>query len=200
MGDSAAAASEHGMHGMGQSGHMMGSDMGDNSTMMMQMVFYQSVQATILFKGVMTKDMGGYLLAIVLIAAAAVFRNWLTTIDPNPPNKPPVQIKGTRSVSAAAPSAGSAALIPSGSGGKARARYEASGCGACLRGALSNLTPAAVLLQVANVSLGYLLMLVAMTFNTGLFFAVVVGEAVGRVMFHGQNGQDEAMTSGDACH
>lgn len=199
-GASGAAGGGGGMHSMDQPGHMGSSEMGGDS-MMMQMVFYQSVKATILFNGVMTKNMGGYLLAIVIIVAGAIFRNWLTTIDPYPSAQKPVEIHGTRSISiAAGTSDTSARLMDAGEDGKRRARKEATGCGACFGAAIQNLRPMAVLLQMANVSLGYLLMLVAMTFNTGLFFAVVVGEAMGRVMFHGQDTNAESMTSGDACH
>ena len=56
------------------------------------------------------------------------------------------------------------------------------------------------LLMMIQFTISYLLMLIAMTYNAGLFVAVVVGTGCGHFLFASANANGEITDKRDCCH
>ncbi|KAL0647342.1 hypothetical protein Bca4012_045633 [Brassica carinata] len=126
---------------------------------MMHMTFYWGIKATILFDFWKTDSWLSYILTLVACFAFAAFYQYL--------EKRRVQFKSLSSTRHPnpPPRAGvSAPLLPK-SGTRSAAKA------------------ASVLLFGVNAAIGYLLMLAVMSFNGGVFIAIVVGLTVGYLVF-----------------
>ncbi|KAG5376513.1 hypothetical protein IGI04_041109 [Brassica rapa subsp. trilocularis] len=143
---------------------------------MMHMTFYWGIKATILFDFWKTDSWLSYILTLLACFAFAAFYQYL--------EKRRIQFKSLSSTRHPnpPPRAGvSAPLIPK-SGTRSAAKA------------------ASVLLFGVNAAIGYLLMLAAMSFNGGVFIAIVVGLTVGYLVFRSDDdGADVAAENPCAC-
>ncbi|KAG8050086.1 hypothetical protein GUJ93_ZPchr0009g1425 [Zizania palustris] len=137
---------------------------------MMHMTFYWGKDATILFDGWRTATWTGYLLSLVALFLASAFYQYLEAFR--------IRVKllaGAKPASLPPPASDTRApLLPQYA--LAGARWTARSATAALFG--------------VNSGLGYLLMLAVMSFNGGVFFAVVVGLAAGYLAFRSSDGED----------
>ncbi|XP_062193232.1 copper transporter 5.1-like [Phragmites australis] len=141
---------------------------------MMHMTFYWGKSATILFDGWRTATWTGYLLSLLALLLAAAFYQYLEAFR--------IRVK-----LAAGGGSKPSSIPPPASSGDARAPLLAPAFAAAGR------WPARVVeaaLFGVNSSLGYLLMLAVMSFNGGVFVAVVVGLAAGYLVFRSSDGED----------
>jgi solute carrier family 31 (copper transporter), member 1 len=139
---------------------------------MMHMTFYWGKSATILFDGWRTSTWLGYLLSLVALLLAAAFYQYLEALR--------VRVKLI-----AEGSAKPASSIPPPASSDPRTPL--------LAPAFAGQRPARVAVAAmfgVNSGLGYLLMLSIMSFNGGVFIAVVVGLALGYLAFRSSDGED----------
>ncbi|KAF0913983.1 hypothetical protein E2562_025394 [Oryza meyeriana var. granulata] len=141
---------------------------------MMHMTFYWGKDVTILFDGWRTATWTGYLLSLLALLLASAFYQYLEAFR--------IHVKllaGAKPASIPPPASSDAAraplLLPS-SALAAAGRWPARLATAGLFG--------------VNSGLGYLLMLAVMSFNGGVFVAVVVGLAAGYLAFRSSDGVD----------
>ncbi|WOL19845.1 copper transporter 5.1 [Canna indica] len=147
--------------------------------MMMHMTFYWGKKVTILFDTWRTESWAGYLLSLLALFVAAVFYQYMEdrrvrfkmlVAEGSKPSSPP-RTMGTPLL---LPSAAAAARL----GNPARL--------------------ASSLLFGVNSAIGYLLMLAVMSYNSGVFIAVVVGLAVGYLFFR-SGGEEDFVALENAC-
>ncbi|CAL5064190.1 unnamed protein product [Urochloa decumbens] len=142
---------------------------------MMHMTFYWGKSATILFDGWRTSTWTGYLLSLVALLLAAAFYQYLEALR--------IRVKlAAGGGAAAAKQAPSSIPPPAGSEPLLAPALAAAGR-----------WPARVAVAAmfgVNSGLGYLLMLAVMSFNGGVFIAVVVGLALGYLAFRSSDGED----------
>ena len=143
---------------------------------MMHMTFYWGTSATILFDGWRTSAWPGYLLSLLALFLAAAFYQYLEAFRIR------VKLLAGAKVAPLPPPAGSdadaarAPLLASASFAFAGGRWPARAATAALFG--------------VNAGIGYLLMLAVMSFNGGVFIAVVAGLAAGYLAFRSSDGED----------
>ncbi|KAL6846209.1 hypothetical protein ACP4OV_023657 [Aristida adscensionis] len=145
---------------------------------MMHMTFYWGKSATILFDGWRTTTWAGYLLSLLALLLAAAFYQYLEAFR--------IRVK------LAASGAAKPASIPPPAGSDAdaaAARAPLLASAAAAAGRWPARVAVAALFGV-NSGLGYLLMLAVMSFNGGVFIAVVVGLAAGYLAFRSSDGED----------
>ncbi|XP_062198418.1 copper transporter 5.1 [Phragmites australis] len=142
---------------------------------MMHMTFYWGKSATILFDGWRTATWTGYLLSLVALLLAAAFYQYLEAFR--------IRVK-----LAAGGSKTASSIPPPASSDDARAPLLAPAFFAAA-GRWPARVAVATLFGV-NSALGYLLMLAVMSFNGGVFVAVVVGLATGYLAFRSSDGED----------
>ncbi|EER94770.1 copper transporter 5.1 [Sorghum bicolor] len=147
---------------------------------MMHMTFYWGKSATILFDGWRTSTWFDYLLSLAALLLAAAFYQYLEALR--------VRVKlaaeGGGGGGAAA-KAKPASSIPPPASDDPRAPLLVAVAG--------RRWPARVAVAAmvgVNSGLGYLLMLAVMSFNGGVFIAVVVGLALGYLAFRSSDGED----------
>lgn len=142
---------------------------------MMHMTFYWGIKATILFDFWKTDSWLSYILTLIACFVFSAFYQYLENRR--------VQFKSLSSTRHPPPprssSGVSAPLIPK-SGTRSAAKA------------------ASVLLFGVNAAIGYLLMLAAMSFNGGVFIAIVVGLTAGYAVFRSDDGGADAATD-DPC-
>ncbi|CAN8244206.1 unnamed protein product [Cochlearia groenlandica] len=140
---------------------------------MMHMTFYWGIKATILFDFWKTDSWLSYILTLLFCFVFSAFYQYLENRR--------LQFKSLSSTRrSSSSSAASAPLIPK-SGTRSAAKA------------------ASVLLFGVNAAIGYLLMLAAMSFNGGVFIAIVVGLTVGYLFFRSDDGGDAAAENPCAC-
>ncbi|KAG6498436.1 copper transporter 5.1-like [Zingiber officinale] len=139
---------------------------------MMHMTFYWGIKATILFDSWRTDSWTSYLLSLVALFAVAAFYQYMEDRR--------LRFKflavGSKRSPIAAP-----LLAP--------ASFAVAGSPARL---------ATALLFGVNSAIGYLLMLAVMSFNAGIFIAVVVGLAVGYLLFR-SGGEEDLVVVENPC-
>jgi solute carrier family 31 (copper transporter), member 1 len=142
---------------------------------MMHMTFYWGKSATILFDGWRTSTWTGYLLSLLALLLAAAFYQCLETFR--------IRVK------LASGGGGSklSSIPPPASTDPARAPLLAPVFAA--GGRWPSRVAVATLFGI-NSGLGYLLMLAVMSFNGGVFIAVIVGLAVGYLAFRSNDVED----------
>ncbi|GJN33883.1 hypothetical protein PR202_gb22511 [Eleusine coracana subsp. coracana] len=141
---------------------------------MMHMTFYWGKSATILFDGWRTSTWTGYLLSLLALLLAAAFYQYLEAFR--------IRVK-----LAAGGGYKPTSIPPPASSDPARAPLLAPAFAAAGR------WPARVAVATLfgiNSGLGYLLMLAVMSFNGGVFIAVIVGLAAGYLAFRSNDGED----------
>ncbi|RLN32852.1 copper transporter 5.1 [Panicum miliaceum] len=146
---------------------------------MMHMTFYWGKSATILFDGWRTSTWPGYLLSLVALLLAAAFYQYLEALR--------IRVKLAAGGGAAAGKQGPS-IPPPASSDPSRAPLLAPALAAA-----AGRWPARVAVAAmfgVNSGLGYLLMLAVMSFNGGVFIAVVVGLALGYLAFRSSDGED----------
>ncbi|CAN6204576.1 unnamed protein product [Urochloa humidicola] len=142
---------------------------------MMHMTFYWGKSATILFDGWRTSTWTGYLLSLVALILAAAFYQYLEALR--------IRVKLAAGGGKQAPSS----IPPPAGSDPSRAPLLAPALAAAGR------WPARVAVAAmfgVNSGLGYLLMLAVMSFNGGVFIAVIVGLALGYLAFRSSDGED----------
>ncbi|CAN6167087.1 unnamed protein product [Urochloa humidicola] len=148
---------------------------------MMHMTFYWGKSATILFDGWRTSTWTDYLLSLVALLLAAAFYQYLEALR--------IRVKlaagGGADAAKQAPSS-----IPPPAGSDARAPLLAPAFSAVAAAGRWPARVAVAALFGVNSGLGYLLMLAVMSFNGGVFIAVVVGLALGYLAFRSSDGED----------
>ncbi|KAF8695405.1 hypothetical protein HU200_037639 [Digitaria exilis] len=145
---------------------------------MMHMTFYWGKSATILFDGWRTSTWTGYLLSLVALLLAAAFYQYLEALR--------IRVK----LVAGGGGAAKQAIPPPASSDPSRAPLLAPGA---FFAAAAGRWPARVAVASmfgVNSGLGYLLMLAVMSFNGGVFIAVIVGLALGYLAFRSSDGED----------
>ncbi|KAF7058911.1 hypothetical protein CFC21_065883 [Triticum aestivum] len=149
----------------------------------MHMTFYWGTSATILFDGWRTSAWTGYLLSLLALFLAAAFYQYLEAFR--------IRVKLL---------AGAKAYpLPPPAGSDARAPLLAPGSAAFLGGRWPARVATAALFGV-NAGIGYLLMLAVMSFNGGVFIAVVLGLAAGYLAFRsGDVGGDDLVVVDNPC-
>uniref|UniRef100_A0ACD5Y1F8 Uncharacterized protein n=1 Tax=Avena sativa TaxID=4498 RepID=A0ACD5Y1F8_AVESA len=140
---------------------------------MMHMTFYWGTSATILFDGWRTSAWTGYLLSLLALFLAAAFYQYLEAFR--------IRVKLL--------SGAKADPFPPPAGSDARAPLLGPGP-AFFAGGRSSAKVATAALFGVNAGIGYLLMLAVMSFNGGVFIAVVVGLAAGYLAFRSSDGED----------
>jgi copper transporter 1 len=138
---------------------------------MMHMTFYWGTSATILFDGWRTSAWTGYLLSLLALFLAAAFYQYLEAFR--------IRLKllsGAKAEALPPPAGSDAARAPLLGPGLPGGRWSAKVATAALFG--------------VNAGIGYLLMLAVMSFNGGVFIAVVVGLAAGYLAFRSSDGED----------
>ncbi|ONM55287.1 copper transporter 5.1 [Zea mays] len=144
---------------------------------MMHMTFYWGKSATILFDGWRTSTWPDYLLSLAALLLAAAFYQYLEALR--------VRVKLVAGGGAKpAPSS----IIPPPAGSDPRTPLLAPAFAAGAGRWPARLAVAAMF--GVNSGLGYLLMLAVMSFNGGVFVAVVVGLALGYLAFRSSDGED----------
>jgi solute carrier family 31 (copper transporter), member 1 len=134
---------------------------------MMHMAFYWGKSATILFDGWRTSTWTGYLLSLLALLLAAAFYQYLEAFRIR------VKLAASKTSSIPPPAGTDPARTPLlAAAGRCPARV------------------AVATLFGVNSGLGYLLMLAVMSFNGGVFIAVIVGLAVGYLAFRSDDGED----------
>ncbi|KAJ8505561.1 hypothetical protein OPV22_006447 [Ensete ventricosum] len=141
---------------------------------MMHMTFYWGKKVTILFDSWRTNSWVGYLLSLIALFAVAAFYQYMED------RRVRFRILA-RSKPSPAPGIGAPFLLP----------VAASRLGSPARFA------SAILFGV-NSAIGYLLMLAIMSFNAGVFIAVVVGLAVGYLLFR-SGGEEDLVVLENPC-
>ncbi|KAG0543868.1 hypothetical protein BDA96_02G226000 [Sorghum bicolor] len=146
---------------------------------MMHMTFYWGTSATILFDGWRTSTWLDYLLSLVALLLAAAFYQYLEAL----------RVRMRLIAEGAAKPASSATSDPrtpllAPAFAVAAGRWPARVAVAAMFG--------------VNSGLGYLLMLSVMSFNGGVFIAVVVGLALGYLAFRSGDGEDLVVVD-DPC-
>ncbi|MCO5570810.1 hypothetical protein L7F22_024538 [Adiantum nelumboides] len=126
---------------------------------MMHMTFYWGKQATILFDGWTTSTWLNYSLSLVALFAASIVLQYIANL----------RITGSPVSGKSSSSSSTGVKAPLLGKGKLSLSSSKNVLGSALFG--------------VRVGLGYLLMLAVMSFNAGVFLAVVVGFAVGRFLF-----------------
>ncbi|XP_047049475.1 copper transporter 5.1-like [Lolium rigidum] len=139
---------------------------------MMHMTFYWGTSATILFDGWKTSAWAGYLLSLLALFLAAAFYQYLEAFR--------IRLKLLASAKADP--------LPPPAGSDARAPL--LGPGSALAGCRWPAKVATAALFGVNAGIGYLLMLAVMSFNGGVFIAVIVGLAAGYLAFRSSDGED----------
>ncbi|CAN6174461.1 unnamed protein product [Urochloa humidicola] len=147
---------------------------------MMHMTFYWGKSATILFDGWRTSTWTDYLLSLVALLLAAAFYQYLEALR--------IRVKLAAGGGDAAKQAPSS--IPPPAGSDARAPLLAPVLSAVAAAGRWPARVAVAALFGVNSGLGYLLMLAVMSFNGGVFIAVVVGLALGYLAFRSSDGED----------
>ncbi|KAG8056885.1 hypothetical protein GUJ93_ZPchr0002g25216 [Zizania palustris] len=138
---------------------------------MMHMTFYWGKDVTILFDGWRTATWTGYLLSLVAVFLASAFYQYLEAFR--------IRVKLL--------AGGQPASIPLPASDDTRAPLLSQPAFAGCRWTARSATAA---LFGVNSALGYLLMLAVMSFNGGVFLAVVVGLAAGYLAFRSSDGED----------
>lgn len=177
--------------------------------MMMQMWFYQSCQATILFEDWTTSTCSQYAWSVVacillgigrqlLVAFKRGFRSWLDRrrkqlgLDGVEGKRITFPSDATAPLVAAAAEEGAVSLAGgSSSHSKCRSLQQAQAPSPGVAGAVADwiaATPVVIsvidgLFTTVTVAAAFLNMLITMTYNGGLFIAVCVGEGIGTVLF-----------------
>ncbi|KAL1189091.1 Copper transporter 5 [Cardamine amara subsp. amara] len=145
---------------------------------MMHMTFYWGIKATILFDFWKTDSWLSYILTLIACFVFSAFYQYLENRR--------LQFKSLSSTRHPSPPPGSASgvsapLIPK-SGTRSAAKA------------------ASVLLFGVNAAIGYLLMLAAMSFNGGVFIAIVLGLTTGYAVFRSDDvGADATTENSCAC-
>ncbi|XP_074585296.1 copper transporter 5.1-like [Curcuma longa] len=139
---------------------------------MMHMTFYWGIKATILFDSWRTNSWTSYLLSLVALFAVAAFYQYMEDLR--------LRFKFLAVGSKRSPIA-----VPL----LAHAPFAVAGPPARL---------ATALLFGVNSAIGYLLMLAVMSFNAGVFIAVVVGLAVGYLLFR-SGGEEDLVVVENPC-
>ncbi|KAE8784647.1 copper transporter 5.1 [Hordeum vulgare] len=134
---------------------------------MMHMTFYWGTSATILFDGWRTSAWTGYLLSLLALFLAAAFYQYLEAFR--------IRVKLLAGAKADP--------LPPPAGSDARAPLLAPGAAAFAGGGRMPARVATAALFGVNAGIGYLLMLAVMSFNGGVFIAVVLGLAAGYLAF-----------------
>jgi len=145
---------------------------------MMHMTFYWGKSATILFDGWRTSTWAGYLLSLVALLLAAAFFQYLEALR--------VRMKLVAGGEGGGAKAKAASSIPPPASSDPRTPLLAPAFAA---GRWPARVAVAAMFGV-NSCLGYLLMLAVMSFNGGVFIAVVVGLALGYLAFRSSDGED----------
>ena len=140
---------------------------------MMHMTIYWGTSATILFDGWRTSAWTGYLLSLLALFLVAAFYQYLEAFR--------IRFKLLSGAKAADPP------LPPPAGSDARAPLLAP---IAFAGGRSSARVATAALFGVNAGVGYLLMLAVMSFNGGVFIAVVVGLAAGYLAFRSSDGED----------
>ncbi|KAL5201552.1 hypothetical protein ABZP36_035906 [Zizania latifolia] len=145
---------------------------------MMHMTFYWGKDVTILFDGWRTATWTGYLLSLVAVFLASAFYQYLEAFR--------IRVKllaGAKPASIPLPASDDTRAPLLSQSALAGCRWTARSATAALFG--------------VNSGLGYLLMLVVMSFNGGVFLAVVVGLAAGYLAFRSTDGEDVVVAEVD---
>ncbi|CAI7822013.1 unnamed protein product [Closterium sp. NIES-54] len=146
---------------------------------MMHMTFYWGVEATILFSSWHTRTLPQYCLAIALVALASIAYEGLNSLRVN------VAAGKLARASTVTDESTSTPLLTGTSRPPARLSW-------------ADKLPLS-LLYIATSALGYLLMLTAMSFNGGIFIAIVVGLGVGQFMFGLNQASLASQANGESC-
>ncbi|KAG2635262.1 copper transporter 5.1-like [Panicum virgatum] len=145
---------------------------------MMHMTFYWGTSATILFDGWRTSTWLGYLLSLAALLLAAAFYQYLEALR--------IRFKLVSGGGAAASKQAPSIPPPAGSD-PSRAPLLAPALAAAGRWPAR---AAVAAMFGVNSALGYLIMLSVMSFNGGVFIAVVLGLALGYLAFRSSDGED----------
>ncbi|CAM0951523.1 unnamed protein product [Alopecurus aequalis] len=137
---------------------------------MMHMTFYWGTSATILFDGWRTSAWTGYLLSLLALFLVAAFYQYLEAFRIR------LKLLSGAKTDPLPPPAGSDARAPLLASAFSGGRWSAKVATAALFG--------------VNAGIGYLLMLAVMSFNGGVFIAVILGLAAGYLAFRSSDGED----------
>jgi hypothetical protein len=154
-------------------------DMKSNSSMSMQMYFYASDSATILFKSWMTSTWQQMLGSCIAVLVAAILYEGLKVLRAFLQNRIQNKVQEGHyrsSQESFSPSMEDNILAPS------PPRHQMSRRTAII---LHHILQS--FLYLIQVALGYLLMLVSMTFNVWLFISIIIGAGLGYFFFNLSN-------------
>jgi hypothetical protein len=143
------------------------------------MAFSQSVDCILLFTWWHPTTLATYLLSLIGVFCLCILSEWLSAYSRR------------ASASTAVGCHGSVERMPLFSSGSLKAQSASSGL-------LSGLRP--ILLNACAVGLSYMPMLLAMSFNVGVFVTVAIGIAVGRVCFSPAYTSDATRGPVELCH
>lgn len=140
------------------------------------MTFWEGTQLQLLWNWWNIKTRGSYVLAFLIVAAFAIGRRGL------------IKHAARRAKAPLAASGRAAALLPPSTKGDASA----------ISGARIIRSIELTSYHAVSITLAYLLMLVTMTFNVGMFLAVIVGETLGFLIFDALPAKGRLAYSSDA--
>uniref|UniRef100_A0A6N2LG69 Copper transport protein n=1 Tax=Salix viminalis TaxID=40686 RepID=A0A6N2LG69_SALVM len=149
---------------------------------MMHMTFYWSREVTILVNSWHTKTWLSYSLSLLACLLASIFYQYLENRRMRLKTIAAGSVKGKPSPSATTDEP----LLQKTGGGGGKVRWSAARVGETV-------------LFGINSGIGYLLMLVVMSFNGGVFLAVVLGLAIGYLLFRSEDQNSTILENPCAC-